>query len=103
MFRNRELLHEKLKSILGSSNVYFQPPSNIQIKYPAIIYGVNSINTISADNQPYVQHTSYNVVVVDQKPNSVIADKISKLPMCRLNSSPYVSNNLNHFPFTLFY
>ena len=103
MFRNRVLLEEKLRSILGSNNVYFQPPSNRTIEYPAIIYSLNDVKTISADNNTYAQHTSYNVVVVDYKPNSVIADKISKLPMCRLRSSPYVSNNLNHFPFTLFY
>lgn len=103
MLENREMLHEKFKGILGSNYVYFQPPSNIQINYPAIIYNTKGIVNRYADNKKHVQFTSYNVVVVDYKPNSTIADKISKLPMCELNTSPYIVDNLNHFSFTLFY
>ena len=31
-------LHEELCSVLGSRNVYFQPPETIKLTYPCIIY-----------------------------------------------------------------
>lgn len=102
MFRNREELQSLLEVLLGSSNVYFQPPSNKQLNYPAIIYKISNVDNTHADNSVYLQFSSYDVVVVDYKPNSQIADKISRLPMCRFNTN-YVSNNLNHFSFTLYY
>ena len=102
MFRNRLELQALLEDILGSKSVYFQPPENAQLSYPAIVYKLSGVDNEHADNTVYIQFTSYDVIVVDYKPNSEIASKISKLPMCRFNQH-YVANNLNHFSFTLFY
>lgn len=102
MFRNREALQARLETLLGSRNAYFQPPENIQLKYPAIIYSPSRIKNVRADNLPYLQFTAYDVIVVDRAPDSEIADKVSKLPMCEFNRS-YKSNNLNHFSFTIYY
>jgi len=100
MFRSRDPLQELLETICG--HVYFQPPENLQLKYPAIIYYLSKLDKIYADNSSYLSFTAYDIVVVDRSPDSVIADAISKLPMCRFNRS-YVSQNLNHFSFTLYY
>lgn len=102
MFRNREALQARLEAILGSRNVYFQPPNNLQLEFPAIVYKLSRLDTINADNQSYLRFTAYDVVVIDRAPDSSIADKISRLPMCRFNRS-YESKNLNHFSFTIYY
>lgn len=44
----------------------------------------------------------YKLVVVDKNPDSAIVKKVSKLPMCKFNSH-YVSDNLNHDVFTIYY
>lgn len=91
-----------LESILENRNVYYQPPSSIRMSYPAIVYSRNNIDNYHADNSIYKQEKSYNIIVIDEDPDSDIVDKISKLPKCRFNSH-YVSDNLNHDSFTLYF
>lgn len=95
-------LNEILCKILGSRNVYFQPPATIKMQYPAIIYSLSSINNKYADNKVYFQKRGYTVVVVDRSPDSIFSDKISMLPYCSFDRS-YTSDGLNHFVYTLYY
>lgn len=95
-------LQNLLESILGSRNVYYQPPESIKIKYPAIIYSRNNIDNNFADDIVYMQNHTYQIIVIDANPDSEIVNKISKLPMCRYNRH-YTSDNLNHDVFVLNY
>lgn len=95
-------LQNLLESILGSRNVYYQPPESIKIKYPAIIYSRNNIDNNFADDMVYMQNHTYQIIVIDANPDSEIVNKISKLPMCRYNRH-YTSDNLNHDVFILNY
>lgn len=95
-------LQNLLESILGSRNVYYQPPESIRINYPAIIYSRNDIDNKFADDIVYMQNHTYQVIVIDANPDSEIVDKISKLPMCRYNRH-YTSDNLNHDVFIINY
>ena len=95
-------LQNLLESILGSRNVYYQPPESIKIKYPAIIYSRNNIDNNFADDIVYMQNHTYQIIVIDANPDSKIVNKISKLPMCRYNRH-YTSDNLNHDVFILNY
>lgn len=95
-------LQNLLESILGSRNVYYQPPESIKIKYPAIIYSRNNIDNNFADDIVYMQNHTYQIIVIDANPDSEIVNKMSKLPMCRYNRH-YTSDNLNHDVFILNY
>lgn len=95
-------LHEMLCAILGSRNVYFQPPDSVQMKYPAIRYSLGGIDSKHANDNPYIKSREYEITVIDRDPDSIIVDKISTLATCRFNRS-YCSNNLNHFVFTLIF
>lgn len=88
-------LHYKLEALLGSKNVYFQPPATIKLKYPCIIYKRSSVDTIYADNEPYRHHKGYTITVIDKNPDSDIPGKIAKLPLCRFERS-FTQDNLNH-------
>ena len=99
---NRLDLHELLCNILGSRNVYYQPPASIQMKYPAIVYSRDNVFNRHGDNIPYMQSVSYQVTVIDKDPDSMIVSDISKLPYCRFNRH-FTSDNLNHDVFTLYY
>ena len=93
-----------LESVLGSANVYFQPPSNIEMGYPCIVYGrsQNGNSTIYANNQLYRNKQSYTVTVIDPNPDSEINLKIMSLPYIRWDRH-FTSNNLNHDIYTIFY
>ena len=93
-------LHELLETI--ADNVYFQPPPNIQIEYPCIIYHRDYANTDFADNNPYTFTLRYMVTVIDRDPDSDIPGKVALLPMCIFNRF-YTADSLNHDVFRLFF
>ena len=95
-------LQSLLVSILGSDNVYFQPPPNVSMKYPCIVYNRDRMDTIHANNKPYKHLKRYQVKVIDRNPDSTIPEKIADLPMCSFNRF-YTADNLNHDVFTLFF
>lgn len=95
-------LHEILCGVLGSRNVYFQPPATVKMKYPAIVYSRDDIENEFADNGVYKQAYFYQVTVIDSNPDSEIVHKVSRLPMCIFDRH-YASDNLNHDVFTICY
>lgn len=95
-------LQSLLEEVLGSRNVYFQPPSDIHMKYPAIVYARSRIANDHANDDVYRQSLSYELTVIDANPDSEIVTKVSKLPMCR-HDRHFTSDNLNHDVFTIYY
>jgi len=98
----RDELHDLLKEILGSDNVYFQPPNNVAMKYPCIVYKRDLSSTDFADNGPYRSMKRYQVTVIDADPDSEVPEKVAALPMC-LFIRFFTAENLNHDVFNLFF
>ena len=48
--RTRLDLQKLLEKTLGSRNVYFQPPPNVQMEYPAIVYKRRKIDNDFGDD-----------------------------------------------------
>lgn len=95
-------LQSLLEEILGSDKVYFQPPSNVQIQYPCIIFNRDAAITQFAGNNPYRYIKSYEVTVIDRNPESETPDKVAALPMC-VHSRFFTADNLNHDVFNLYF
>lgn len=95
-------LQSILEEILGSRNVYFQPPSSVRMEYPAIVYSRKSIDNKHADDSVYMQDNSYELIVIDKNPDSDIVSRVSELLLCRFDRH-YKADNLNHDVFTLYY
>lgn len=93
-----------LQSILESitRNVYFQPPTNIQMSYPCIVYRRSNAKTSFAGNKPYTNDKRYQIMVIDKDPDSLILDKIALLPTCVFERH-YTAENLNHDIYNLYY
>ncbi len=83
-------------------NVYFQPPANLQLVYPCIIYQRDDADTKFAGNRPYQYAVQYQVTVVDRNPDSLIPLKVANLPMCVFNRF-FVADNLNHDVYSLYF
>lgn len=98
----RESLQLLFEHILGSRNVYYQPPADISLRYPCIVYFRSNIGNTHADNIPYTQVIEYEVTVIDKNPESFIVVEVSKLPTCQYNRD-FKSANLNHTVFKLKY
>lgn len=97
-----EELQSLLESVLGSKNVYFQPPQNKKIEYPCIIYSLEYVKSSYADSLPYLNMKRYSVKYIDRSPDQYIPDKIALLPTASFDRF-YVSDNLNHYAYRLYY
>jgi len=93
-------LQTLFENILGSRNVYFQPPESLKMKYPAIVYGLEDIENTFADDGVYLSQRKYSVTVIDEDPDSPIVYKVAVLPTCQFNRH-FESDNLNHDVFIL--
>lgn len=102
-------LHDLLCKVLGSpfsdgtSHCYFQPPADLEIAYPCIIYNYTNDDEDFADDVSYRTSKRYTVTVIDEDPDS-------KIPTILKNSFSYCTSDrnfaldgLNHFVYTLFY
>lgn len=92
----------QLQALLESFGikVYFQPPSNLQMEYPCIVYQRDDVDTKFAGNAPYSRTKRYQVTHISRNPDSDVPDKIAALPMCTFNRF-FVADNLNHDVFSL--
>lgn len=88
-------LQTKLEELLGSRNVYYQPPESLKMEYPAIRYSKSNISSKHANNAKYSKFTRYELIVIDKRPDNDVIEKILDLPYTSFDRH-YVSNNLNH-------
>ena len=101
-------LHNILCEILGCPNegldcrAYFQPPTSVKMNYPAIVYGLDSIENTYANDGVYLSYRKYSVTVIDKDPDSPLVGKVATLPTCRFIRH-YEKDNLNHDVFEIFF
>jgi hypothetical protein len=94
-------LHDVLIGI--TDHVYFQPPENIVMQYPCIVYARESGDSSRfANNRPYQHVKRYQVTVIDRNPDSDLPDQVQDLPLCQFVRF-FTADNLNHFVFNLFF
>ena len=101
MINSRLDLQSKLEAILGSENVYFQPPASKKLSYPCIIYKLNNIPERSANNKKYIRNYEYRVTLIHQDPDNDIVDKLLDLPYSNFENS-YSTQGLNHYVFVIY-
>lgn len=95
-------LHDVLKAILGSENVYFKEPPTVQMQYPCIVYRRSGIDIKHADNKPYSHAISYQVTVITDDPDDETHLKVGMLPTARYDRN-YTADKLNHDVYNLFF
>ena len=95
-------LQSLLETLLGSDKVYFQPPPNVQMTYPCMVYKRDDIDAKHADNHPYSLMKRYLVTVIDEDPDSDIHEKVAALPHASYLRN-FVTQNLNHDVLTLYF
>lgn len=88
-------LQTKLETILGSRNVYFQPPESIKIRYPAIVYYLANIAIDAADDTSYNQYNQYVMQYISDDPDNTVVSQLLQLPYCRFERR-FVADNLYH-------
>lgn len=95
-------LHSELVKVLGTNNVYFQPPESLKLIYPCIVYERSDIRSFDADNKKYLKTHHYTITVIDKDPDSKIVENISELQKIRFIRH-FATEGLNHDVFEIYY
>lgn len=119
MSRSRLELHEKLKELLGSDNVYFSPPESVKMKFPCIVYELDPYQTDNADNRIYFIHKKYSLTYISKDPDAgefkeapryeekdaknVIEDILFAFAPYARHDRRFISDNLMHDAFTIYF
>jgi hypothetical protein len=98
----QQILNELMSDIGIEPHVYFQPPPNRGMIYPAIVYNRDNTFTQFAGNLPYKHDKRYQVTVIDRNPDSELPDMVATLPQCT-HDRWFVADGLNHDVFTLYF
>ena len=96
----RDLLH-LLQKAVDHNRVYFQPPENLKIGYPAVVFHLSKIKLDHADDVPYKGAREYSITLITKEPEPEVLDEIIKIPYTTLDTT-YISDGMNHFVFTTY-
>lgn len=102
IIRTWENLQSDLEKLFGSRHVYYNPPDNLTMEYPAIRYSLSDIDSKYANNSQYIGFKSYDIVVISEESDNPVIEKLLRLPHSSFERH-YVSNNLNHDIIKLYY
>lgn len=98
---NRLSLHNELVKFIP--NVYYQPPSNIKMVYPCIVYNKTGRNRHFGNDVIYLSQQGYRLTLIERNPDSEVADNIENhFQYCAIDQH-YVQDNLNHTTLQLYY
>lgn len=102
MGRLRTDLQTVLEGLQEGVSVYFQPPTGVDLSYPAIVYSRNFRKTEYAENNPYVGTWRYTVIVIDRNPDSNLVQLVANMPMTS-HVRYFANDNLNHDVFYVYF
>lgn len=100
--QKRLALDEFLCRTLGDLKCYYSPPPGYEMKYPCIKYDLADPKIKYADNIPYFMKLQWVITVIDENPDSSVADLFFNMPSCTFDRK-YSANDLNHFVFSLYF
>ena len=92
--RPRTDVHEILTKLCD--NVYYQPPSNIQLTYPCIIYRKTGVVDLKAGNTLFHRYTVYTLTLIDRNPDTTLIEEVEKHFPHTQQTQPYSIDNLHH-------
>jgi len=99
--RKRLDLHKELVKFY--EHAYFQPPSNIQMVYPCIVYNKGARDRKYSNNGIYLALQLYEITLIERDPDSEVANAMEEyFDHCTITQN-FNTDNLNHTTINLYY
>lgn len=96
-------LHAELIDLMGSEEVYYQPPESIKMSYPAAVYKPVRPDVKYASNFAYFIKRHYEIEFISRDPDEDYLNKmLGRFIHCSFERH-FVLNNLHHWVFSLYY
>lgn len=86
----------------SGSRAYFQPPENVRMVYPAIVYRLDLEKASYADDFPYARKLRYQVTIISRDPSHPAGDKVAGLPSASFERQ-FPADELNHKVYNIFF
>ena len=102
MARTRVQLDSILRTILGTTNVYFDPPESFKLNYPCIVYSLGGHAERFSENEMYNRLKRYTLTYITKDADDPMIDKLEDLEYCHLNR-PYTSDGLFHYAYDIYF
>jgi hypothetical protein len=80
----------------GGFKVYYQPPSNLKLELPCIVYEDSNFNSKFADNRAYFNCTEYQITYITSDADSDIPEKLMEILPCRITSKTKTDGMYNY-------
>lgn len=98
----RSDLHEKLRAYYGTQ-IFFQPPETVKLRYPCLLYHLDSYDLQFADNKSYISKARYKMRYITKDPDDEkIQGVLNEFEMIKMDNF-FTADNLNHYDYTLYY
>ena len=96
-------LKDVLQEIMGNNKVYYQPPENLKITYPCIVFERTNALQSFADNNPYRITKRYTITLMTKTAdNDEFLDQLLMLPMCTLDRE-FKTDGIVHDVFNIYF
>ena len=97
-------LQQKLEDLLGTTNVYFQPGPDVELNFPCIVYNRITAYQPKANDYTYLFRPGYEVTYINRdEPDPDILERIARQFRCTHYDRHFVTDNLHHDVFTIYY
>lgn len=100
---DRKELEYKFYELLGNNNVYFQPPDNVHMLYPCIVYRLDGVYNNHADNKSYHRVKRYSVTHIYKDVRQEKIDEFLDTFKLINYDTRFTSDNLYHDVYTLYW
>lgn len=98
-----EELRALQEEILGYQHTYFEPPEKLRMTYDAVVYNRTGYDVRRANDKAYIVQDQYQVMVISRDPETPMSRAIMEHFKLCSPGRPTVTDNLYHFPFTIYY
>ena len=94
----------KLRAVMAPVNgkTYFQPPEDLVMEYPCLVYELDDVYVRSADNGPYSMNDRYQVTFLRYEPDSPVIRQLLCFPLSSF-SRHFATSGLNHDVFVIYH
>lgn len=95
MIKPRIEVQSILEELTNSDRVYFQPPESFKLKYPCVVYTLQTVERMHANDKPWLLFPEYLVNYISKDPDDPVIMKLMSARGFAFDRH-YVSDNLHH-------
>lgn len=99
---HRNEISEKLHTLPVNDEIHFQPPEDVKLVYPCIIYSFDGFRTFHGNDGKYLLREEYTVTHIYQDPIEELHSTILSLFNYVSYDRGYIADNLYHDVYSVF-